>query len=154
MMRHLGPAGFWRRAAALAVDAMWLFTLAGTLSIVTVGVAWPGPAGIDSQRLVALLLYVAMPGVLLVACWRLLGASPGKLLLDLRIIDADSGAQPATPRLLLRYAGYFLSLLPFGLGFAAAAFDRERRALHDRIARTRVVRVAETDLDLARPLIR
>jgi hypothetical protein len=42
-------------------------------------------------------------------------------------------------RSLGRWAGYSLSSLPFGLGFVAAGVNRERKALHDYVAGTRVV---------------
>jgi hypothetical protein len=41
---------------------------------------------------------------------------------------------------VLRATAYLASLLPAGLGFAAIIFDPEGRALHDRLAETRVVK--------------
>ena len=41
---------------------------------------------------------------------------------------------------VLRATAYLASLLPAGLGFAAILLDKDRRALHDRLAETRVVR--------------
>lgn len=41
----------------------------------------------------------------------------------------------------LRTLAYFASALPAGLGFVPAFVGRDRRALHDRLAETRVVRV-------------
>jgi hypothetical protein len=41
---------------------------------------------------------------------------------------------------VLRATAYLISLLPAGLGFAAILFDSDGRALHDRLAETRVVR--------------
>jgi uncharacterized RDD family membrane protein YckC len=68
------------------------------------------------------------------------GQTPGKKLLGLRVIDAY-GARPGLLRTLLRTAGYLLSLAPCSLGFLWIGFDRERRALHDWVAGTYVVRV-------------
>ena len=68
------------------------------------------------------------------------GQTPGKKLLGLRVIDAYGG-RPGLLRTLLRTAGYLLSLLPCSLGFLWIGFDRERRALHDWVAGTYVVRV-------------
>jgi hypothetical protein len=41
---------------------------------------------------------------------------------------------------VLRAAAYLVSLMPAGLGFAAILFDAEGRALHDRLAETRVIK--------------
>jgi uncharacterized RDD family membrane protein YckC len=41
---------------------------------------------------------------------------------------------------IVRAAGYIVSALPLGLGFLPALFGPERRALHDRLADTRVVK--------------
>jgi uncharacterized RDD family membrane protein YckC len=39
----------------------------------------------------------------------------------------------------VRFAGYWLSAITFGFGFLWAVTDEHRRALHDRLAGTRVV---------------
>jgi uncharacterized RDD family membrane protein YckC len=41
---------------------------------------------------------------------------------------------------VVRAAGYLVSALPVGLGFLPAFFGQDRRALHDRLADTRVVK--------------
>jgi uncharacterized RDD family membrane protein YckC len=61
-----------------------------------------------------------------------------------RVVPADPAA-PASERVsfgqaVVRAAAYLVSLLPAGLGFVPALVGRERRALHDRLADTRVVR--------------
>jgi len=59
--------------------------------------------------------------------------------------DDDQGFDHFTLRVsmgaaVLRAAAYLASLLPAGLGFVAILFDAERRALHDRLAETRVIK--------------
>jgi uncharacterized RDD family membrane protein YckC len=46
-------------------------------------------------------------------------------------------------RLVIRLLCYFVSALPFCLGFLWAAFDRRKRGWHDKIAGTVVIQ--ETD---------
>lgn len=150
MIRVLGRAGFWRRGAALGVDAMWLFCVAGTLSWLLFGIALPwGPAP-SARALAAQLLHELLPAAVFVIGWARYGVTPGKLLLDLRVVEVRSGERPGWVRSIIRYLGYFVSALPLGLGFVWAAFDREGRALHDRLAGTRVVRVEETVLPAGR----
>jgi uncharacterized RDD family membrane protein YckC len=64
----------------------------------------------------------------------------GKSLLGLTVVT-DSGETPiGYGRALLRFVGYAASFLLLGLGFLLIAFSPDRRALHDRIAGTRVER--------------
>jgi hypothetical protein len=65
-------------------------------------------------------------------------ASPGKRALGLRVVAADGGA-PGLGRVMARFAAGLPSWLLLHLGHAMAAWPPERRALHDRIAGTRVV---------------
>lgn len=146
MIRVLGTAGFWRRGAALGVDAMWLFCVAGVVSWLLVGIALPWGPQTTARGLAAQALHELLPAAVFVLGWARYGVTPGKLLLDLRVVETRSGERPGWIRSIIRYIGYFVSALPLGLGFVWAAFDREGRALHDRLAGTRVVRVEESVL--------
>ena len=42
---------------------------------------------------------------------------------------------------MLRWVGYVLSLLPLFAGYVLAGVRSDKRALHDLVARTRVVRL-------------
>jgi uncharacterized RDD family membrane protein YckC len=71
------------------------------------------------------------------------GQTIGKMAAGTRVIRADPAA-PAHERVtfgqaVLRAGAYLVSALPVGLGFLPAFFG-ERRALHDRLADTRVVK--------------
>ena len=72
------------------------------------------------------------------------GQTIGKMAAGIRVIPADPGA-PRSERVsfgqaVVRAAGYLVSALPVGIGFLPAFFGHERRALHDRLADTRVVK--------------
>ena len=49
----------------------------------------------------------------------------------------------ATPRALVRTAGYVVSVASLGLGFLWIAFDSEKRGLHDWMAGTYVVKTQQ-----------
>jgi uncharacterized RDD family membrane protein YckC len=72
--------------------------------------------------------------------WARVQATPGKMLLHARIVDAKTGADPRPMQLLIRYVGYFVSTIIFGLGFLWIAFDGRKQGLHDKMAGTVVVR--------------
>ena len=65
-------------------------------------------------------------------------ASPGKRLLGLKVTDLEGG-RPGPGRVMARFAAGAPSWLLLHVGHAAAALRPEHRALHDRIAGTRVL---------------
>lgn len=66
------------------------------------------------------------------------GATPGKIALGLRVIRADGS--PVTPVLALaRHFASWVSAIILMIGYIMAAFDPEKRALHDRLCETRVI---------------
>ncbi len=73
-----------------------------------------------------------------VVFWVLLGQTPGKLLMGVRIARTN-GQRLTIGRALLRYMGYWLSALPLGLGFFWVLVDNQRQCWHDKLADTYVV---------------
>lgn len=65
-------------------------------------------------------------------------ATPGKMAVGLKILRPD-GAKLSIGRIIGRYFATIVSALPLLIGYIMAAFDDEHRALHDRIADTRVI---------------
>jgi len=120
--------GFWPRLAAVAIDALVLFV---------VGVA---PALALFGRSVAACVMLAVAAALAVILfWRYAAATPGKIALSARIMDAQSGGRPSTARLVARCFAYIASGLPLFLGFVWIAIDRRKQGWHDKIAGTVVV---------------
>ena len=72
------------------------------------------------------------------------GQTIGKMATGIKVVSVH-GESPWSARVplaasVLRAAGYLVSLLPAGLGFLPALVGAERRAVHDRLADTRVVK--------------
>lgn len=66
------------------------------------------------------------------------GATFGKMLCKIKVVKADG--QPITYiQAFVRYLGYMVSSIILCIGYIMAIFDSEKRALHDRIAGTRVI---------------
>jgi uncharacterized RDD family membrane protein YckC len=70
------------------------------------------------------------------------GQTVGKMAAGIRVVPA--AAEVSTERVplgtaVVRSAAYLVTLLPAGLGYLPALFGQERRAIHDRLADTRVV---------------
>lgn len=69
-------------------------------------------------------------------------ATPGKRLAGLRVTALD-GSRPARWRVVLRFVAGVPSWLMLHLGHALAGWTKDRRALHDLVAGTRVVLAPE-----------
>lgn len=67
------------------------------------------------------------------------GQTIGKKALNLRVVTPE-GDQIGYLKALARYVGRLVSALILGIGFIMIAFDGEKRALHDRMCETRVVK--------------
>ena len=71
------------------------------------------------------------------------GQSIGKMAARTRVVTADESAlSPRVPlgQAVVRAIAYGVSALPAGLGFLPALLAADRRAIHDRLAHTRVVK--------------
>jgi uncharacterized RDD family membrane protein YckC len=66
------------------------------------------------------------------------GQTLGMRVVRIRVI-ASRGRPPGAVRGLVRVLALLVSVLPGGLGWLWAIFDREHRALHDHIAGTYVI---------------
>jgi uncharacterized RDD family membrane protein YckC len=132
----LRPAGFWLRAGALAVDAgvWWLLLRLGDLGTGTLG-RWELIA-----RAFDYTFGLVVPAAYVVVMHGTSGRTLGKMLVGARVVSV-SGEPIGYPRALARYLAWFLSALPLLLGFVLAAVRPDRRALHDLVVGTRVVRV-------------
>jgi uncharacterized RDD family membrane protein YckC len=69
------------------------------------------------------------------------GATPGKKMMKLKVTLPDGMYPIGIGKALVRFIGYIISGMICYIGFLMALFDKEEhRALHDRIAGTRVIR--------------
>ena len=132
--RGVELAGFWPRLAAQLLDAAWMLPVG--LVLVLVGEAAQGGQGLSPGADVLLQLISAL---VIILFWVTRQATPGKLLMRLRVVDAETGRTPPWPRLVTRYLGYVVSSLPLGLGYLWMLQDPRRQCWHDRLARTLVV---------------
>ncbi len=69
------------------------------------------------------------------------GQTIGKMAAGIRVVSTDHNhGRVPLGHAIVRAAVYFLSALPAGLGFLPALMGADRRAIHDRLADTRVVK--------------
>jgi uncharacterized RDD family membrane protein YckC len=82
-----------------------------------------------------------LPALAVLLFWIYRQATPGKMAISARIVDAQTGGRPSNGQLVGRYFAYYLSMLPLFLGFIWVAFDPRKQGWHDKLAGTVVVRV-------------
>ncbi len=139
-------AGFWIRFLAKFVDGLILgvvLTIPVLIWVFRSGISGAGggqPAGMNLafQGLIQLAYYtvfVVFNGFFLGK----FGATPGKMALGLKVVTPDGGAI-SWGRAFGRTFSEILSSLICNIGYIIAAFDSQKRALHDHMAGTRVIK--------------
>lgn len=129
-------AGFWQRAMACLIDGLLVVVISVPVIVVAFGAEY---FSLDPERHSWDLLTWLLLGIVVVGFWRYCGATPGKLALALKVVDARTGGRPPTGRLVVRFLCYFVSALPLYLGFLWIAVDRRKQGWHDKIAGTVVI---------------
>ncbi|VAX13281.1 hypothetical protein MNBD_GAMMA24-1132 [hydrothermal vent metagenome] len=141
---ELKYAGFWRRLLAFFIDYLLLFALLTPLLYLIYGRGYflwlsASEGFFEIYGTADLLLAKILPFLLLVIFWQRLGATPGKILLDCRLVDARTLNNISYKSAVIRAAGYIISALPVYLGFIWIAFDKRKQGLHDKLAGTLVL---------------
>lgn len=131
--------GFWVRVGATLLDSILLLLITGPLLTGVYGtVYWSNDAFIKGPA--DFLLSWVFPAVAVVIFWIMKQATPGKMAVGARIVDAETGWELTPGQAVVRYLCYFVAILPLCLGIIWVAFDRRKQGWHDKIAGTVVVR--------------
>jgi uncharacterized RDD family membrane protein YckC len=86
------------------------------------------------------LLSWVFPAVAVILFWVKKQATPGKMAISAKIVDARTGNIPSVGQFIGRYLSYSLAVLPLCLGIIWVAFDSRKQGWHDKLAGTVVVR--------------
>jgi uncharacterized RDD family membrane protein YckC len=149
-------AGFWIRFVAAFIDGIILGVASTAVILLVIGKAFrpfmnmrePMPPDQALAAFAALMGTFALGAVVGEAIGATyegvfvsrVGATPGKMALGLKVVRPNGG--PITlGRAVGRYFAKRLSSITLGIGYIIAGFDAEKRAMHDMIVDTRVVRV-------------
>ncbi len=137
----LNYGGFWIRFGAKFIDGI-------VLQIVSLGINFGfgflfslGAESGGSVGLVFIPFLLQIGFQMWYTTWFLgkYAATPGKMATGLRVVAPDGGPI-SYKRAFGRYWAEMLSGLILGIGYLMAAWDDEKRTLHDRICDTRVIR--------------
>ena len=141
-------AGFWIRTMALAIDYVFFALLIGipvlTIRFIKLWIQLEGQGDFVDGEAVhwsiwEITSYVFI-GMVTIWLWLRFSATPGKMITKLRVVDARTGNRLTLTQAIIRYAGYFVSSLPFALGFFWVGIDKHKQGWHDRLAGAIVIR--------------
>jgi uncharacterized RDD family membrane protein YckC len=136
--------GFWIRFGAWLIDWVIMAVVGFVLQmpvLIKMVAAAPEPASlklIGLQMILNVIKFMISMGYETYFVGRF-GATPGKMACGLKIVMPD-GSKMTYARALARFFAKIVSYLTLFIGFIMAAFDEEKRGLHDRICDTRVVK--------------
>jgi uncharacterized RDD family membrane protein YckC len=138
--------GFWPRVGASLIDC--IIQLLVTFPLLFAVYGWGYFRYTDS--LIAgpadFLISWVLPFIAVILFWLYKQATPGKMVVSAHVVDARTGKTISTGQAIGRYLGYFVSMLPLGLGIFWVAFDSRKQGWHDKLAGTVVIRPKHTDV--------
>lgn len=139
--QELEYVGFWARVGAAVIDTLLMMAVTFPLLIAIYGWEY---FGVAQTSLVAgpmdFLVSYIFPAVAVIIFWLTKQATPGKMAVSAKVVDAESGKPLSVGQSIGRYLGYYLALLPLGVGILWVAFDKRKQGWHDKLAGTVVVR--------------
>lgn len=140
-------AGFWIRVGASLIDAIILamFTLPITMMVYGDSM-WENESFIMGPA--DFLVNWVLPALTVILFWLYKSATPGKMILKLKVLNAEDGQALSVGQAIGRYLGYFVAMISFFIGIFWVGFDKKKQGWHDKLAKTVVVRNKKTTEDV------
>jgi uncharacterized RDD family membrane protein YckC len=139
--------GFWIRLLAKILDNLIIFGVAAICIAIIAAILTALAGGNRNSETAIVLIVVAAMLVLIVAgvlfpvwCNVKYGGTPGKRILHLRVVTAAGGPITWGRGFGRFFAEVLNGMIPFSIGYIIAAFDSQKRTIHDHIAGTRVIK--------------
>ena len=137
-------AGFWIRTGAVIIDTILvLIIILPTLTAIYGKDYWVSDSFI--QGFWDMMFNFILPAIAVIFFWIYKSATPGKMATKLTIVDAKTGGKPSTGQFIGRYLGYYVSMIPFFLGFIWVGIDKRKQGWHDKLASTVVIRSSQSE---------
>ena len=136
-------AGFWVRLGAGIIDTIIFMIVAGVPLTLIYGVEY-WKYEILIYGFWDIFLSFIFPLIATIWFWLRFLATPGKMALKLKIVDARTGNRLSLGQSLGRYFAYILSMIPLGLGFIWIGIDKKKQGWHDKLANTVVIKSNDT----------
>lgn len=130
--------GFWVRFLASVIDTILMLLVLLPLAFTFYGDQLLTAQG-QLEGWANLVLNYLIPLAVVMTFWLYRSATPGKIWLKAKIVDEDSLGKPQLWQWIVRYLGYYVSMLVLFIGFFWIAWDPRKQGFHDKLARTVVV---------------
>lgn len=133
-------AGFWIRAGAATIDTIFILLITMPLLFFIYGESYFSQTEFIISGGWEIIISYVFPACASIAFWAYRSATPGKIILKLKIVDANHGGKPSTGQFVGRYFAYYLSLIPLMMGYIWVGFDKRKQGWHDKLAKTVVIK--------------
>jgi uncharacterized RDD family membrane protein YckC len=137
--RGIEYAGFWIRVWASIIDTLIEAVIVLPILYGVYGEDYFYDTNTWVHGPIDFLLSWVLPAFAVITFWAYKSATPGKMIIQAKIVDAHTGGKPTLGQFVGRYFAYFVSIIPLGLGIFWVAFDRRKQGWHDKLAGTVVI---------------
>jgi len=134
--------GFWARFLAFLIDSIVMCLVLVPLALLMWGEGATA-ALTDPNNTASNVLQLGLSIAIFLGAWIVTSTDPGKKVVSAKIVSAKTLGKPSTTQFVVRYLGYYVSLICLGLGFLWIAFDARKQGWHDKLAGTLVIRAAD-----------
>ncbi len=146
---HYAP--FWSRALGFCTDIFMIGLPIALLMMILFGYDQMHTAGgmdviVHNEKALAhppnplvSLTQLSLFMIVTVIFWHRGGQTPGKKLARIRVVDARTLGNASYWKLIVRFIGYFISLITL-IGFFIGLLRCDKRSLHDLLSGTAVIR--------------
>ena len=132
-------AGFWIRVWASIIDTILILIIIMPILFAIYGAdLWVRESFVAGFW--DFIFQYILPAIAVIILWIYKSATPGKMLTGLIIVDAKTGEKPSTSQFIVRYLGYYVSIIPLSLGIIWVGIDKRKQGWHDKLAGTVVIK--------------
>ena len=132
-------AGFWIRAWASIIDTILMLIIIMPILFAIYGAdLWVRESFVAGFW--DFIFQYILPAIAVIILWIYKSATPGKMLTGLILVDAKTGEKPSNRQFIVRYLGYYVSIIPLSLGIIWVGIDKRKQGWHDKLAGTVVIK--------------
>ena len=136
---NASPYAGWVRLAAIVIDTIIFALITIPAAMVVYGLEY-----LESTELVRgpadFLISWVFPALFTILCWMTFAATPGKLIVGIRVVDAATWEKLSFAQCVIRYVGYFVSALVIFLGYLWVMWHPRKQGWHDLLAKSVVIK--------------
>lgn len=100
-----------------------------------------GPLGLINHQQLFLQQLIIL--CITVFFWVRFAGTPGKRIMKIMVVDASTLKPLSVMQSIVRYLGYFISMMPMGMGFLWMLMDDKNQAWHDKFSHAIVIKIPD-----------